>query len=112
MDYLRWQAGVVVRFDALVKNRGSAVGGKIGIRKQFGLPEGFFTELRRQKAKMPLHRLFPIIEFLGERPAVLLYRAALDMDRSLPNLEEPKLTVEDLPEGHIAHQAILEERTK
>ena len=97
MDYRAWQLQVVRYLDKLLSRKAAGRGSRKVLLKKLKLRTTFFGDLRRRlkrpKSRIPLNKVFPIIESLGEKPAILLYEAAREIDRELPELtkQEPKV---------------------
>ena len=85
-------ARVVARLDLLLDQRASGRGDKKAILDSLGLGQKFFGVLRArvqsEKERIPLDKVFPIFEALGERPAVVMYEAARDLESDLPPLSQ------------------------
>ena len=105
MNYWAFQRAVVTRIDALLESRATYRGSKKDLADQAKVSHDFFKELRRHAHRMPMDKVFRVIEVLGEHPARLLYEAARDVDKeALPELPPRQRKVEDFPEDHIVRK--------
>ncbi len=111
MEYFQeWQTRVVARFDALLDERADSVGGKKAIRERLGLSASFFGECRRKAraGRIPLEKIFEVILHLNEKPGLLIYEAACDLDEELLRPDRPAMKVEDFPPDHIVRKLLGE----
>lgn len=83
---------MIARLDLLLDQRASGRGDRKAILDSLGLRQKFFGVLRArvqsENHRIPLDKVFPILEALGEHPAVVMYEAARDLDPDLPPLRK------------------------
>ena len=107
MEFRAWQTRVVAQLDRLVDRKAPELGGKKVVLERLGLRDNFLSELRRicqgPKGRIPIDRVFRLINHLGENPVELLYRAGRDLDDSMPRLARSLATTEDLEDDSVAH---------
>ena len=106
MDYWEFQHRVVVRIDALLDARATYRGAKKELAAQAGVSADFFKVLRRHSQRMPMDKVFRVIEVLGESPIRVLYEAARDLDGRLGEFPPLRQTVDDLPADSEARQVL------
>lgn len=73
MDYSTLHDRVVRRLDLLIGKLGP--GARTQLLDSIEVGSTFFTDLRRQKARLPMDKLAQLLELLGEPPAEFFYEA-------------------------------------
>lgn len=107
MEFRAWQSRVVAQLDRLVEREAPRLGGKKAMLERLGLRDNFLSEVRRvsqgPKGRIPIDRVFRVIDYLGDNPAELFYRAGRDLDDSMPGLDQSQAKTDALEDDSVAH---------